>query len=129
MAAQPVGGQVRERLARVRNLDDRGTLDVQRWPLAEDPGGAAVNRLSDVGMTILLLALQGDEEPARRHLARVNDQPNKGRLMRARNQAAMRRLEHFRQGHPHSPIVAGRQCPECSKLLTGRSATGRWQGH
>ena len=74
LAAQAIGGDVEQGLARVRDQDHGGVVDRLRRPLTEDTGGATLDRLGNEAMAVLLLATQGDEEATGLHLARIDEQ-------------------------------------------------------
>ena len=72
-AAKPFGGHVEEGLAGIVDEDYGGPIGPLRWPLAKHAGGAALDRLRNEDVPIVMLPPERHEEPTRFDFARVGE--------------------------------------------------------
>ena len=74
LTAQAVRRDVEERLPGIHDLDHGCLLDTRWRPLAEDSGGAPLNRLRDEDVPVMELAAQRHEKAARRDLSGIGEE-------------------------------------------------------
>src|SRR5207249_8490307 len=104
-AAKSLGRHVEQRLARVVDHDDRRAIAARRWPLTENPGGAAFHRLRDEDVPIMLLASERHEQAPRFNFPRVSKEPRETDVVWAAHGAPTGRPDDLLHGHPHSITI------------------------
>src|SRR5437867_4143443 len=104
-AAKSLGRHVEQRLTRVVDHDDRRAIAARRWPLTENPGGAAFHRLRDEDVPIMLLASERHEQAPRFNFPRVSKEPRETDVVWAAQDAPTGRLDDLLHGHPHSITI------------------------
>ena len=90
-----------ERRACVGNLDLRGALGNEPVVLANNRGGAAVDRSADIGVSVRFLPRDGHKDHARRHPARVIGQPGHIPVERTFDAKRGERIDQLFQLHWH----------------------------